>query len=624
MLQRRLFCTIAEANLHPNSNAVQNCGKWGIKQVTKSNFSESLDEIGARIADSDFIAVSLQTTGAYSSPWKRHLPFDTAEIGYLKARHAAERFQILQFAVCPFSFRASKVIAHPYNFHLFPRDELKVGLPSYSFSCQPSYLVSLAREGFDFNACIADGISYLSRAQELAAKDHIRNPSAPSCTILSPPSRSVADSIFVERIKSRVKHWIDACNDLGKKPEDVLISSLRRMISAIEVHGSRPCLNIDTCSQRQVNLVLETLKDFVDVVPLLIPANGSGIQTVRAILTSSQEDKDLFENELQDIGKEHNKRIRGFREVVELIASSQKPVVAHNSMNDFTFIHSKFLAPLPSTLDEFRNSLGSVFPHILDVKHLIKELGFQKNLNNIYVATSYLNSRFFAPVQVESTHQAMSTDADKVRSQGHSVVKISELFAKLCFILKIDPKTLGAIEEGHPHLPPALKCYANMFDSCSTSYQGSTNEEEEEVRLWAKRRERVSSKNMVFLWGFQSGISTGQLKRLLHGKHEVFAGEYDVRLVDDSCAVVVFRNPGFSEALLEAMDDLGEGCSSSSLKEMVSEGIRAARYDVYVKVCKLELWKPNLADSLDLALEEDESEDLSGMHNDEMIYLDDL
>ncbi|VFQ61599.1 unnamed protein product [Cuscuta campestris] len=339
---RRLFCTIAEANLHPSSNAVQNCGKWGIKQVTKSNFSESLDEIGARIADSDFIAVSLQTTGAYSSPWKRHLPFDTAEIGYLKARHAAERFQILQFAVCPFSFRASKVIAHP--------------------------------------------------AQELAAKDHFRNPSAPSCTILSPPSRSVADSIFVERIKSRVKHWIDACNDLGKKPEDVLISSLRRMISAIEVHGSRPCLNIDTCSQRQVNLVLETLKDFVDVVPLLIPANGSGIQTVRAILTSSQEDKDLFENELQDIGKEHNKRTRGFREVVELIASSQKPVVAHYSMNDFTFIHSKFLAPLPSTLDEFRNSLGSVFAHILDVKHLSKELGFHKNLNNVYVATSYLNS----------------------------------------------------------------------------------------------------------------------------------------------------------------------------------------------------------------------------------------
>lgn len=44
-----------------------------------------------------------------------------------------------------------------YNFHLFPRDELKTGMPSYSFSCQSSYLISIAREGFDFNACINDG-----------------------------------------------------------------------------------------------------------------------------------------------------------------------------------------------------------------------------------------------------------------------------------------------------------------------------------------------------------------------------------------------------------------------------------------------------------------------------------
>lgn len=72
---------------------------------------------------------------------------------------------------------------------------------------------------------------------------------------------------------------------------------------------------------------------------------------------------------------------------------------------DFTFIHSKFLAPLPSTLDEFRCSLGCVFPHILDVKHVMKKLGSQKNLNNIYVATSYLNSRFFAPIDVEIPHQ---------------------------------------------------------------------------------------------------------------------------------------------------------------------------------------------------------------------------
>lgn len=625
MLQRRLFCTaISETAFRSNSGG-SNYGKWGIKQVTKSNFSETLSEIETRITESDFIAVSLQTTGAYSSPWQRLLPFDTAEIAYLKAKRAAERYQILQFAVCPFSLRESKLIASPYNFHLFPRDELKTGMPSYSFSCQSSYLISIAREGFDFNACINEGISYLSRAQELAAKDHIRSPSAGSCTVPSPSSRLVADSIFINRIKSRVKHWRNACTDQSKKTEDVLISSLRKMIAATEVHGSRPCLNIDICSEQQVQLVLETLKEFVDVVPLLIPANGGGTQTVRVVLTSSQEDKDLLEKELQELENKHNKRVRGFREVVDLISCSQKPVVAHNSLNDFTSIHSKFIAPLPSTLDEFRHSLGRVFPHILDVKHLMKELGSQKNLNNIYVATSYLNSRFFAPVDVELPHQAISTKADSVKSHGHNVLKISELFAKVCSILKVDPKAPEAIEHRR-QLPPALECYANIFYPCSTSYQDPPINEED-VRVRAKSCKRVSSKNVVFLWGFQSGISTGQVKSLLYGKHEVFSSEFDIRLVDESCAVLVFSSPDLPEVLLEALD-------SCSLKEMVSEGIRAASYDAYVKVCKLGLWKANLADSLELALEEESeclseahtAKDLSVIHwnSDEMINLDDL
>lgn len=44
-----------------------------------------------------------------------------------------------------------------FNFNLFPRDLLNLGMPSYTFSCQTSFLNSMAHEGFDFNACIYDG-----------------------------------------------------------------------------------------------------------------------------------------------------------------------------------------------------------------------------------------------------------------------------------------------------------------------------------------------------------------------------------------------------------------------------------------------------------------------------------
>lgn len=172
-LRRRFLCTSS---------------KWKVKQVTTSNFEESLQEIKTHISSSDYVAVSMARTGSPSPPsWLRPLPFDTAQTAYSKARRAAHRFQVLHFAVCPFSVSHSdKLLAHPsvpntftsfsffdntgspfvsktmlkmcsYNFVLFPRDELKMGMPAYSFSSQTSLLASMARRGFDFNACVYNG-----------------------------------------------------------------------------------------------------------------------------------------------------------------------------------------------------------------------------------------------------------------------------------------------------------------------------------------------------------------------------------------------------------------------------------------------------------------------------------
>lgn len=77
----------------------------------------------------------------------------------------------------------------------------------------------MSQEGFDFNACIYDGISYLSKSQESAAVDRIGNASPISCTVQTPSGYTVADSVFAQRIKSRVKNWITACKDTNKKPE---------------------------------------------------------------------------------------------------------------------------------------------------------------------------------------------------------------------------------------------------------------------------------------------------------------------------------------------------------------------------------------------------------------------
>ncbi|KAK3184685.1 hypothetical protein Dsin_031971 [Dipteronia sinensis] len=585
LLQRRLFC---------NKSFHQNHCQWPIKQVTKSNFDDSLSEIKQRISTSDFVAVFLQNTGSSSSPWQRVSAFDTPDTAYSKAKSAAERFQTLQFAVCPFTFQASKLTAYPYNFHLFPRDELKLGMPSYSFTCQTSSLTSMAREGFDFNACIYDGISYLSRAQEYAAKVRIGNPMpVDHKTKSSSPTTTVADTVFVERIRTRVRHWKNACTDISTtKSDDAFVRSLRKIVLGSEKYGSRPSITIDVCSERQVQLVLEMLEQSDNLVPLLVPAKSGGTQSVRAVLTSSQEDKNLLKMELQNLEVDQTKRVRGFREVIDLISASQKPVVSYNSLNDFTFIHSKFIAPLPPTVDEFTNSLHLAFPVVLDVNHLVKNIGPVRKTTNISAAMSYLKNRFFAPVDMEIPHEDVVNEGN---NHGHNVVKICHLFGKLCSVLKI---TASAIQSGDHHLASsALQGYENVFKLCPNIPQESTNEED--IRIWTNNTRKVSCQDVVFLWGFKKGTTAGMLKSLLQGSHEVFTEEFDIRLVDRSCAIVVFWQPGSSQTFLDIMNGTD---FSGKLREMVSEGVRASGYEAYKRVCSSGLWESELADSLDKAL----------------------
>ena len=63
------------------------------------------------------------------------------------------------------------------------------------------------------------GISYLSRVQESAANAAIGNPIPSNNVKTSSSTPSVADTVFMGRIKSRVKHWKNACGDSSTRTE---------------------------------------------------------------------------------------------------------------------------------------------------------------------------------------------------------------------------------------------------------------------------------------------------------------------------------------------------------------------------------------------------------------------
>uniref|UniRef100_A0A2P2KCJ6 PolyA-specific ribonuclease PARN-like n=2 Tax=Rhizophora mucronata TaxID=61149 RepID=A0A2P2KCJ6_RHIMU len=287
---------------------------------------------------------------------------------------------------------------------------------------------------------------------------------------------------------------------------------------------------------------------------------------------------------------------------------------------DFTFIYSKFLAPLPPSMDEFVHYLCLDFPKVIDVNHLMKEIGPQRKVTNIPLAMSYLKSRFFAPIELEMPCQAMEHGSN---IHGHNVVRICQLFAKLCYVLKIAP---GVQRVHGRNLPSALEAYSNIFKPFSTGPQEASDEE---IRIWTNSGRKVSCEDVVFLWGFRGSMTAGMLKSLLQESHKIKSEDFDVRLVERSCAIVVFWQSSSSKTFLDVMNNSSDICGP--LREMITEGLKAGGYEIYSRACKLGLWQASLTNALDKSLadpgcpsESDSKSESSQSHNELMIDLDEL
>jgi poly(A)-specific ribonuclease len=150
-------------------------GLLAMANVTKRNFEDTYEQLKGHLQKADFVAIDLEMTGVESTMWRRNLEMDTCETRYQNLKHSAEKFAMWQCGVCPFKWdeTGKKFIAFPYNFFIFPRNELQLDMPSRAFFAQTTPLEFLAKHKFDFNACVYDGISYLSRDQEATARSQL-------------------------------------------------------------------------------------------------------------------------------------------------------------------------------------------------------------------------------------------------------------------------------------------------------------------------------------------------------------------------------------------------------------------------------------------------------------------
>lgn len=292
--------------------------------------------------------------------------------------------------------------------------------------------------------------------------------------------------------------------------------------------------------------------------------------------------------------------------MVDAIINSGKTIVGYNCLTDFTIIYSSFIAPLPPTVKEFLCSLQSIFPHVLDIRHLLKDVQSRetpsiRKAKNLNAALSYLNRQFSVPLDLEVPLEFKCYGSKGAESYGHTVLRLTYLFAKVCRLLKNSLSNFSISIDG---CKGVLASHENILYPKAICLN-KLNYEGEDVILEGDSYSKKS--HIIFIWGFKIGSSAKALSEMLTTIHEICQEGIKVKLADKSCAYVKFKRAKHAEIFLQYIqsgNNISGFAESKPLEELNFAVLRAASYGVYEKLCKSSLWRTNLADSLELVMSE--------------------
>ncbi|KAG9143222.1 hypothetical protein Leryth_010144 [Lithospermum erythrorhizon] len=622
VLQTRIFCSSSSS--------------FTIKNVTKSNFEAALTDLRGHVKGADFVAIDLEMTGVISAPWRESFDFDRFDIQYLKVKDSADKFAVVQFGVCPFRWDPLKAsfIAHPYNFYIFPRQEIAGG-PSPEFLCQTSSIDFLARYQFDFNMCIREGISYLSRSQEEEALRHLysryKYESPKSVHNLKEPTDTklawVSDILFSERMKNKVCKWRDSLlQDRGIRSECQPSSNNSSQNCQTTFFKSHPALVLDGFSSRQLHLIKMVTKKITDLEYICVPADTCCSQHL-IVYTDSANDRELLRREVVDCLRDEAimkiKAASGFRRVIDLLCTEQKLIVGHHCFLDIAHVYNKFIGPLPLTAGEYSARVQEYFPYIIDTKVLLNTSNvFQHTVKKSNTSLSKAFSLFCPQIASGVTSSALADNlwvkvevqVDDQRSSnwnsgakheaGYDAFMTGCLFAQACSHLDVKfplPHQLVELRNNEK-----LQKYVNHLYLSWKSGEiinletGKISEESSAPNNHQCRYSKVLFANIVVLWGFPCHLKANDIRECLS---KVFGPTCVTSIynIDESAVFIQFGKEELVHGFLELTETLKETNSPISILHPLSKILKggstqAGNYDVYKEICSSPVSKVLFAD----------------------------
>ncbi|KAL5548636.1 hypothetical protein UlMin_003867 [Ulmus minor] len=601
-----------------------------LKQVTRSNFEPALAELRRHVGAADFVAIDLEMTGVTSAPWRESFEFDRSDVRYLKVKDSAEKFAVVQFGVCPFRWDSSKqcFVAYPHNFYIFPRQEIPIDSPSYEFLCQTASIDFLAKYQFDFNACIREGISYLSRRQEGEALKRLKlvYEDENLKEVRDIPLVNMVDILFTERMKNKFSEWHDGLS----RPQNTGFqfqggsNDSKQQFQTI-FFKMRPAISLNGFSSHQLRLIqLVIRKNFDDLS--YVRANGeNGISQV-VVYTESKDDRDLLMNEVKnEQRKQAETKIQiaiGFRHVIDLLSSERKLIVGHNCFLDIAHIYSKFVVSLPSTAEEFVSSVNKYFPNIMDTKILLNTNRIlQQRMKKSKTSLSSAFAMLCPHIAISSVSNAIAFDScvkvevqvDDLRSSnwnsgakheaGYDAFMTGCVFVQACNHLGIDFKlhspsdNLAYNEKLQNHINHLYLSWTNA-DIIDLRTGNKINESLESTVK--KRFSRILFENIVLIWGFPSKLKSREIRESIS---KVFGPTSiaSVYHLDETAVFVHFTKTELVSEFLLLKETLEKSDDPISVlhplgKLLEGGNTSAASYETYKEICSSAISRVSFAD----------------------------
>ncbi|KAJ2584683.1 hypothetical protein GGH95_000219 [Coemansia sp. RSA 1836] len=315
--------------------------------VTRDNFAHALAEFRQAISACDFAAIDMEMTGLYEDRAHQPSRLDSKNERYTKLLQSVETFGVIQVGICLFSWVESQpdarrdtstgyYEARPFNFNVFPCTSVG-GFPVEAhFACKNTAFEFLARNSFNFNKWVYQGVPYLNAAQA----DRIRTDRVSLLTKRQPQMEvDEQHKPFVKSLEAALRKFMKSKGERLLRYETANSYQRKLVYDIVARHN--------TLGTRSRNGCIEILKGTRKAMAKHVA------QKIHALNASVNE-------------------ARGFCQIIDLLSAARKPVVGHNMLLDIMHAYSKFYQPLPASRAGFGKDLARFLPILIDTKYIIE------------------------------------------------------------------------------------------------------------------------------------------------------------------------------------------------------------------------------------------------------------